>query len=108
MRKKPTAIIVGPAEKIEQLGHYMPRAIIPPCESASPHVPGGSRYTKEECDAVLDAFAQKHRDRGVRVIRVHTMEERDAILTFVRQSVESLAGSVALSVRLYGHEDAAT
>lgn len=35
------------------------------------------------------------------------MEERDAILTFVRQSVESLAGSVALSVRLYGHEDAA-
>jgi hypothetical protein len=119
MKAKPTAIIVGPADKIEAAsyfegaGYYMPRAIAPPCESID--VPrcetvdvgmqkGVYNYTKDQCDAVLDAFAKKRSDAGVRVIRVHSMEERDAILTFVRQSVESLAASVSLSVAIYGHE----
>jgi hypothetical protein len=104
--KNPKAVIVGPAERIDGWPEeYVPRIMYPPCRSAeSRFIKGGVRMSEEECNVLLDREAEKAREDGYRVIRVHTMEERDAILTFVREAAELTIAGLAGSVSIYAHE----
>ncbi len=61
--------------------------------------------SREECEAFLDRKWQEYQERAeVRPIRVHTMEERDAIFTFIRETVDLLAEEVRIRAGIYGHE----
>lgn len=103
---KPKAIIIGPAERIED--YYIPRAITPPCVHASPHLPGGTRLTQAQAEEMLDAMAAEFAGNGYRIVRVKTMAERDAVLTFVREAMERSVAKVAIGLSVYGNENNAT
>ncbi|MBB4866869.1 hypothetical protein HNP46_005776 [Pseudomonas nitritireducens] len=104
MSNSPRSIIVGPAEQVGT--NWIPRIMSPESSSMETQfIRANDKFTEEQCNTFLDEKAQMYRSSGMRVIRVKTMEERDTILTFVRQSAEMAISGLISRAKTHGHED---
>lgn len=104
----PKAVIVGPAEEdISGIGprYFVPRILFPVTYNGpATYMQGCHGLNEVQAKEKLDELAQHFLNRGYRVIRCDSMEQRNAILTFVRQSIQIGMQEAVMSLNVFANE----